>query len=277
MGRVKIVTNERLKDNGAFHDLLSSLPEHFNDMGKVIHQARNVIRIVDTRQMGIGYDEVCVKRYHGLFFFQKWYYTFVRPPKCRRAFDYTSELRRRGFTAAEELGYVEVRRFGIFQYAYYVCQVAQGQRLDHLLAGMKENGDKDGIDTVLKQYAAMVKRLHTHGVLYWDMNDGNVICSKKPDDTQWTFTLIDTDRIRMFPPDTELDLETVIGDLILMDSKLGLTEPFVTEYLKQRDMFSEENLQRVLMEKYNRYEKKKRPVKKFLKRYRKAYYKWLEH
>ncbi len=257
-------------------EFIKSLPETFGQVGTEIHSARNRLRIMDVSQFGIeGLDRVMVKRYHGLFWFQKIDYSYFRKPKCRKAYDNTAELRRRGFEAAEELAYVEVWRNGLYQYAFFVSEVAEGEQLDSLVIRLKEKNEQETINAIIKQYAAMVVRLHEHGVLYWDMNCGNVICRQNEVNGTWHFTLIDTNRVRLFPDGQSLDLETVIGDIILMNPRMGTVELFQEEYLRQRGLYTPEEAQRVREVQRQRYEVKKHRVRKFFKRFRKQYYKWL--
>lgn len=276
MQQLRIRVREDLEQTAPFKSFLASLPRTFDHVGKDIHHGRNVLKIIDAKGFGIpNTEQVAVKRYRKLFWFQKLDYTFFRKPKCRKAYDNTAELRRRGFEAAAELAIVEVWNHGLFQYAFFVSAVAKGERLDDLVVRLQEKGDKDTIDQLIRQYATLVKDLHEHGVLYWDMNCGNVICQQDEADGDWQFTLIDTNRVRFFPPEQALDLETVIGDLILMNPKMGTVEQFIGEYLRQRGLYSEEEVHRIREVQRQRYERK-RPIKKALKRFKKKYYKWLE-
>lgn len=278
MQQLKIVASDRVEGNAAFMDFVKSLPEAFDHAGTEIHTARNRLRIMDVSNLGVaGLERVMVKRYHGLFWFQKIDYTYFRQPKCRKAYYNTAELRRRGFDAAEELAIVEVWCHGLYQYAFFVSAVGQGERLDNLVIAMNERGEQTRAAAVVRQFAALVVRLHEHGVLYWDMNCGNVLCHEEggPGSSQWHFTLIDTNRVRFYPEDQVFDLDTVIGDIILMNPKMGTVELFQEEYLRLRGLYTPEEARRVREVQRQRYEVKKHRLKKFFKKFRKQYYKRL--
>lgn len=255
MQKLKVRVGDGLEGNAAFMEFLEALPTTFDHRGEEIHHARNILKTIDAAGLGLpdGIDKVMVKRYRGLFWFQKLDYTYMRTPKCRRAFDNTAELRRRGFDAARELGVVEVWSHGLFQYGFFVSAVGQGLRLDDLVIKLRNEGKTETVKTLISQYATLVKRLHERGVLYWDMNCGNVLCRQEKPEGDWHFTLIDTNRIRFFAPDTPLPLDTVIGDLILMNPKMGTVEMFQTEYLRQRGLYTEDNARRVREEQERRY------------------------
>lgn len=279
MQELKIRINEDLKDNVALSDFLQSLPQTFDHTGTEIHQGRNVLKIMDASRLGIeGVDRVVVKRYHGLFWFQKLDYTFIRRPKCRKAFDNTAELRRRGFEAARELATVEVWNHGLYQYAFFVSEVGRGERLDSMVVRLMEQGEVAQAKAIMTLFAQNLYRMHQRGILYKDMNGGNVMVSHDEDcqgTEGWHFCLIDTNRAHFFPETMQLSLEQCMPDLILMNPKMQLVEFFIGEYLHCRGIYSEAEVARIRAIQRKRHEKK-HPVKNFFKRYKKRYYKWLE-
>lgn len=274
--QLKIKVNSSVAGSEVFMNFLWALPEKFSQMGRLVHQARNELRIIDGSEWHLeGVERVMVKRFYPPFRFQKIVYSFIRQPKSRRAYDNTAELRRRGFEAARELATVEVWRHGIYQYAFFVSEVGIGHRLDDLVMILREQGNEQLTRQLISEYASLVKRLHEHGVLYWDLNCGNVLCRQDVQSGKWLFTLIDTNRARFYSPDTVLPLDAVIGDLILMNPRMGTVELFIAEYLKQRGMYSEDEAKRIREVQRKRYEQK-RPLKLFMKRFKAQYYNWLK-
>ena len=235
--KLKIAANDSMAGNEAFMGFLRSLPEKFDLVGTLIHQARNELRMVDAREWGIeGLDRVMVKRYHGLFWFQKLDYTFIRRPKCRKAFDNTAELRRRGFEAARELATVEVWRHGLYQYAFFVSEVGSGERLDRLVMALREQGDTKMTRQIISEYAALVKRLHEHGVLYRDMNCGNVLCRQDKQDGKCHFTLIDTPGHVDFTVEVERSLRVLDGAIATFCA-VGRVQPQSETVWRQADKY----------------------------------------
>lgn len=275
MQKLRITIAEGLTGNEMFSRFLNELPDRFASIGREVHHGRNILKIIDVEELGIGMKEVMVKRYRGLFWFQKLDYTFFRKPKCRKAYDNTAELRRRGFDAAEELAVVEVWNHGLFQYAFFVTAVGKGLRLDSYVYKLQEQGRTDVVDLVIKEYARLVFRLHQQGVHYRDMNCGNTLCEYDDRTGECHFCLVDTNRTCFHEEGKLLPMEVCMSDLILMNPKMGTVEYFIGEYLKQRGIYSEEKVKEIRELQRQRHEKK-RPVKKFLKRYKKQYYKWLE-
>jgi len=273
MQQLKIVASDRVKDNAAFMDFVRRLPETFNHEGTVIHSGRNVLREIDVKDLGVeGIDRVMVKRFHGLLWFQQIQNTFFCKPKGRKAFDSTSELIHRGFTPARELALVEVWRHGLYQYAFYVAEMVQGERLTKLIRRLKDENQQVVISQIIHQYATLVKNLHERGVLYRDLNGGNVICRQDAPGGQWNFFLVDTDRARFYPADRHLDLKTVIKDLILMKPELGTNELFQEEYLRQRGLYTPEAAASLQQAQFARYDRKNRWYRKLWRKYRKFYH-----
>ena len=265
---VKIYCNADLQENSTFLSFAQTLPQTFDRLGEVVHDARNQLRKVEVKEWRIpDLPAVMIKRYHGLFFFQRIWYTFFRAPKCRRAYNNTVELRRRGFPAVEEVACVEVWTHGLFKYGFFVSKVGRGKRLDNLVISMQEQESKKEIHTIIKQYASMVKELHDHGVLYMDMNCGNVLCERDAG-------LIDTNRVRFYEPGRILDLETAMPDLILMNPRMGTVECFIGEYLRLHGCYSEEEVRRIRHIQYQRHERQ-RPFKENFKWFKKWYFRWL--
>lgn len=275
MQKLKIRVREDLKGNMPLWHFLASLPAAFEHIGTEIHRGRNVLKIIDAKGLGLDVPQIMVKRYHGLFWFQKLDYTYFRTPKCRNAFDNTAELRRRGFEAAKEIALVEVWNHGLYQYGYFVSEVAVGARLDDLVLTLQESGRKDEVKGLIHQFAGHLKSLHEHGIFFNDMNCGNVICRQDEPNGQWRFCFVDTNRAKMMAPDQPLDLKIVLKDILLMNPKIGTVELFQEEYLKQRGLYTPQLASEVREIQRTRYEKKKHRLKKFFKRYKKKYYQWL--
>ena len=275
--QLKIIASDRVKNNVAFMAFLEALPAAFNHEGTVVHSGRNVLRVMEAKGFGLeGIDRVMVKRFHALLWFQQIQNTFFCKPKGRKAFDSTSELRRRGFSPARELALVEVWHHGLYQYAFYVAEMVQGERLTKLIRRLKDEGQQDVISQIIHQYATLVKNLHERGVLYRDLNGGNVICRQDEPGGQWQFFLVDTDRARFYPTDRHLDLKTATKDLILMKPELGTNELFQEEYLRQRGLYTPEAAASLRQAQFARYDRKKRWYRKLWKKYRKFYHRLVE-
>ena len=225
----------RWTDNIApFQQFCKRLPEEFDHVGREIHHGRNILKVVEANSLGLDdVTRLMVKRYHGLFFFQRIYYSFFRAPKCRRAFDNTAELRRRGIDAARQLAVIELWQHGLFKYGMFVSEAVQGERLDDLVIRLqKEGGRQDTIEAIIRAFASFVCQVHRAGVVYMDMNCGNVIC--RQEQGRWHFTLVDTNRAKFYEASVLPDLETCMPDLILMNPVLGLNDLFQASYLKER-------------------------------------------
>lgn len=275
MQKLKIKVTEEWAGNKAFRAFLEALPRTFNEKGEVIHSGRNVLRVVEAENLGLeGIDRVVVKRFHGLFWVQSILYSFFFKPKGRKAYDNTTELERRGFEPAHELALVEVWQHGLYRYSFFVTEMVMGERLTKLIRGLQASHQQEAVRQVVKQYATMVKNLHERGVLYQDLNGGNVICRQDETSGLWHFALVDTNRARLYDDGTTLELKSAKKDLILMNPELGTNKMFQEEYLRQRGLYTPETAAYLLKAQYGRYARKRCWYRKLLKKYR-VFYHWL--
>lgn len=272
----RIVLAERVAQHLSFRQFVEQLPEAFCQQGKVIHNGRNKIRLMDVRDLNIpGISEVVVKRYHRPNIFQKMDYSFFRKPKCRKAFYNTKEIRRRGLPAVEELAYMEIWKNHLFQYGFFISMKAPGVRLDHLVIDLQEQGNKGAIQSIISQFALLLKRMHEQGILYNDMNCGNVLCKQNDQTGSWDFCLVDTNRAHLYNEHRPLPLNACIPDIILMNPKMGTVESFITEYLQKRGMYTIKEVRRIRQIQHKRHEKK-HTMKSLFSRYRELYYRRLD-
>lgn len=249
MQQLKIVVSDRVKDNAAFMDFVKGLPETFDNVGTEIYTARNRLRVTDVSALGVeGVKEVVIKRYHHLLFVQQVQNTFFCKPKGRKAFDNTSELWKRGLSPARELALVEVWHHGLYQYAFFVAELVEGEKFSKLIRKMKADGRRDALEGLIDEYAMFVKRMHEHGVVFQDLNGGNVICKNIANcvgreydkDRQWHFSLVDTDKAVIYSPERPLYLNVVKKDLIMMQSEWGTDSMFQEKYLRLRGLYTPE-------------------------------------
>ncbi|MBQ9191774.1 MAG: hypothetical protein IJ142_10515 [Bacteroidaceae bacterium] len=273
---IKQQCNAALQDNPIFLSFVETLPQTFDSLGEIVHDARNQLRKVEVADWGIpNLQEVMIKKYHGLFFFQRIWYSFFRAPKCRRAYNNTVELRHRGLPAVEEVACVEVWSHGLFKYGFFISKVGEGERMDSLIVKLKIQGENDEIQKITHKAALLVAHVHQRGVLYKDMNPGNLLCTHSSTNNDWQISLIDTNRARISASDSPLPLASCIPEIILMNPILGIEDAFINDYLHIRSLYSAQLCKDIRHIQYRKHERK-RPLKERLGRFKAWYFKWLK-
>ena len=119
---------------------------------------------------------------------ERWVYTFFRPTKARRSYDYSLRLRRSGIAVADPVGYIECRRGLLFHTGYYVSK-----RLPYPTLQQLDREPQARQFEILDAFAAFTVRLHEKGVLDYDYNPGNIFYYRE--DGAWNFALIDVNRM----------------------------------------------------------------------------------
>jgi len=151
--------------------------------GEVLREDRNTL----WRER-VGDEELVVKRFGVPLRLNRWVYTFLRPTKARRSFDYSLRLQRLGFDVADPVGYIECRRGVLFHTGYYVSL-----RLPHPTLAELEREPRRRQFEILDAFAAFTVRLHEKGVLDFDYNPSNIFYCRR--NGAWRFALIDVNRM----------------------------------------------------------------------------------
>lgn len=110
---MKIILSEKY---GRLASWMRKLPAQ-GVCGEVLRDDRNTLWC--ERVAG---EEFVVKRFAVPLRLNRWVYTFFRPTKARRSYDYSLRLRRSGIAVADPVGYIECRRGLLFHTGYYVSK-----------------------------------------------------------------------------------------------------------------------------------------------------------
>lgn len=166
-------------------DFLRTLPKNFEGQGEVIHSGRNTVkRIVHGGQVFI------VKRYKRPLWFQRLAYSFVRPTKARRAYEYALRFLQLGIATPFPVAYMESYRSGLFLQGFFVSEEDVRPSCMPFSRGVEPMSDR-----MVDALAAFLWQLHRQGVLHGDLNMGNILY-EEGDGDKVCFSLIDINRSR---------------------------------------------------------------------------------
>lgn len=187
--RIRLMKLLRLHIAPAFSRMrrfVEALPQEFAHTGRLLHDGRNTIRAFET-EAGL----LVAKRYRRPNLFNRIVYTFFRKSKARRAYEHAERLRAAGIDTPQPVAWVETRRFGLLEDAWFVCRHTDFAPLS------EATGRFPAPDTlpVLRAFARFAATLHAKGVLHDDFNHTNILY-RRDAAGDCRFQLIDANRMR---------------------------------------------------------------------------------
>lgn len=171
-----------------FKYFIANIRNVFDKNGKTIKKDRNEVKII--KHKGVTF---CVKSFGNAHRLNRLVYSFLRPSKAVRSFDYALKLLEMGIKTPDPVAYVEYyNRKGILQNSYYISVF---QEYDYSLADVFEFGLSERLE-LLSQFSVYVcNELHGNGVFHKDLSAGNILIRCR-EEGAYDFFLIDLNRIR---------------------------------------------------------------------------------
>ena len=166
---------------------LEQLPEDFEQLGEVIYDKRNQLRVIEAPDGTL----VNVKRFCKTHLLNRVVYSSgIRQPKGLRAFLYPTRLLERGIDTPEPIAYIEQRHCGLLGLSYFVSVQSP---LKHTLYefGDAQEGTYEEMAEALGRFTAT---MHDCEVLHLDYSPGNILWDK--DDEGYHFAVVDINRMR---------------------------------------------------------------------------------
>ena len=173
--------------NPAYQSLqawIESVPRIFSEQGEVIYDARNQIRIM-TAPDG---SEMCVKRFHTPRFLNRISYSFLRPPKAKRAYENALRLLSYGIATPQPVAYILCGN-GLLKVSYLITVKSA---LQHTFYDFRD-GVISGKEDLIRSFARFSAHLHESGVLPLDYSPGNILYDRV--NGEWQFNLVDINRM----------------------------------------------------------------------------------
>lgn len=159
------------------------LPEYFPEHGRIIHNARNQIRVYEFEGSEINVKKFCIPPIvNRILYSLGW-----RTPKAKTTFANAQEIVKRGFNTPRPFGYLIERRRGLINFSYFVSEQVQG------FAPIRER--RTNTEPLINALAEYTARLHGAGLMHKDYTPGNILYAEK--DGKFDFMLVDINRFRV--------------------------------------------------------------------------------
>jgi len=181
---MKIVINPTYSILNSF---VTSIPTLFDQEGELVYAGRNQLKRYSVE----GYD-IIVKRYKVPHLINRIAYTFFRPSKAKRAYEYALKLLDLGVNTPAPIAYIEQKSFGLLNHGYFISIYEKDYTdIRLLMTGAQTN------DALLQDLSNYIAEFHNKGVLHFDMSPGNILY--KEVDSHFQFSLIDINRMQFLP------------------------------------------------------------------------------
>ena len=181
---MKIIINPTYSILSSF---ISNIPTLFEQEGELVFKARNQLKSYSVE----GFD-VIVKRYKKPHLINRIAYTFFRPSKAKRAYEYALRLSELSINTPAPIAYIEQNSCGLINYGYFISVYEKDYSdIRNLMTGAQTDDD------LLQELSTYIANFHNKGVLHFDMSPGNILYKK--DENNYRFTLIDINRMQFLP------------------------------------------------------------------------------
>lgn len=194
---MEIVINPKFS---ALSSFIQRVPDIFENEGTTIYKARNEIKIYNVADDKGNNFTLNVKSYKIPIFINRIAYTFFRPTKARRAYEYALKLLSLDVTTPEPVAFIEEKKGGLLNRSYFICLHTP---LDGNMRIASEEKDFEKIKDLTIAFGKFTAELHKKNVLHIDYSPGNILYKKNADGT-FDFSIIDINRMKF----CEVDMET---------------------------------------------------------------------
>lgn len=196
MGTNKIIIHPKYKSDTTFETFFKSIASYMKRTdevydSKTIYQARNIIKTFNIN--GTIFN---VKSYKIPIFINRIIYTFIRPTKAQRAYEYAQKLLSMGVDTPTPIAYSEYyesRLFHLLKESYFISLHTP---LDGNLRIFGTPGlNFDTVKDLAIAFGRYTAQIHEKGIYHIDYSPGNILYQKK-EDGSYHFSLIDINRMK---------------------------------------------------------------------------------
>jgi len=169
----------------SLHGWIEHIPERFESEGKLVYSGRNMIKVFNVDGLQIN-----VKRYRKPHLLNRVIYSFFRPSKAKRSFQYALLLESKNIPTPEPVAYIIIKKYGLINFSFLITlQVDYSHNLYEF-----GTGGVRGREDILDALARFTAKLHENGVYHKDYSPGNILFNDTLD-----FCIIDINRMRFAP------------------------------------------------------------------------------
>ena len=247
--KYKFIINPKYESLTGF---VNEVPRKFDREGMLIYDSRNTVRVFKQED-----EKIVVKRFHRSPLHQRFDYTFVRPSKCKRAYNYALKLQELGINTPTPIACIEEYHFGLFLRGYLVTTFCGDPDLRLLREEQEEHDD------LIDALAHFLVTMHEKGFFHGDTNLSNFLYRKDASAPQgYCITTIDINRSLFVENPSR---EDCIRNLMRLTHVRPVLKKIISRYAELRE-WNVEWAVSLVMQKLDNFEKKKELTKKMKKK-----------
>lgn len=154
--------------------------------GEVLWEGRNSIRRLPTPIPGL---DVVAKKFKVPMLHQRMAYSWFRPSKARRAFEFATIFHSKNIPTPTPIAFIEQKRGGLFHTGYFISVAVPGIELRQPMEAGK------GTPGMMQALVAQIREMHEAGIAHGDLNLTNFLGVDIGQD-QWRLQVVDLNRSR---------------------------------------------------------------------------------
>jgi hypothetical protein len=195
--------------------------DNFENKGNLIYGgSRNSIKTFELKGIIIN-----IKAFKKPSFLKKIIYTYFRPSKAKRSFEYAKKLNSFDIGTPQPIAYLEHKdAFGLTD-SYYVCEHLD---YDFLFRQLVSDPEWPDHEIILRQFTQLCFKMHEHGIEFKDHSPGNTLI-KKVGKEDYEFYLVDLNRMSFHK---HMNLKLRMSNLRRLTPKLDMVSIIADEYGK---------------------------------------------
>lgn len=164
---------------------IATLPDRFESEGKVIYEARNILK-----KFHVEGTDIVVKRFKKPHIINRFVYGTFRLSKARRSYEYAIRLLQQQIPTPAPVAYMECYALGL-RYSYFVSLESP---LRQEIRVFCDRPFQEEEIPVLEAFGRFTGRMHEQEVLHMDYSPGNILFGRV--NGELAFMLVDINRMQ---------------------------------------------------------------------------------
>ncbi|TYA65969.1 lipopolysaccharide kinase InaA family protein [Seonamhaeicola marinus] len=202
-------SSERLQ----IEDVIANFDEYDGGLGD-----RNIIKTIRLKDRGVN-----VKSFKIPNAINQIVYSFFRPSKARRSFEYANKLLEKGIGTPQPLAFFEFNSGVLFKQSFYVSESIS---YDFLYRNLIHDFDIPDYENILRAFTRFTYKMHENGIHFLDHSPGNTLIKKEGE--FYKFYLVDLNRMEF----RAMDFKTRVKNFSKLTKHKSMVKVMSDEYAK---------------------------------------------